>query len=715
MSWFNIIVYLSSILANLIFGLVVFFRNPKNITNRFFALFTLPLAGWLMTLFILANSSSYQLVSLSARLNSAFLILIGYALFYFAYYFPKKTFKLTSLLNVAFTLETFGLILLSLLTLEITEVGLVVGERLTAYGRLYPLFVIHFLIYSGSALLILLSKREKFKGFPRAQIDCLLFGFSGALSFGMLMHILLPWLLGMHNLQLLRPLSTLFLLGFTAYGMIKFRLMDIRLMVTRTVAYFLLILFIGFLVASGLYAFSVLVIGQSIEKSQIYISILLVLFILFAFPTFNRFFEKITDRLFYKGRYETATLLRKLSLITASTLSLDDLIKSVLTELKQNIKVTAGSVLLIKDSQVLGVKTIQEKQSFFQNKKEMAEFLKTIKNENKILVFDELGEGEIKKVFRKFGVRVSIPLQVRGEKVGFLLLGEKASGEIFSAQDIAVFEILGPELAVAVQNALAYEEIRRFNITLREEIKKATRELRRANERLKGLDRLKDEFLSVATHELRTPMTAVKGYIDMILSGDTGRINQKTKEFLSEAYEVTDRLAKLVNDMLDVSLIEQKRLTLEIKEIDLSDQVKKIVGQLAPLAKEKGLSLTYKPPKKPLFVKADSAKVSQILHNLIGNAIKFTKEGGVTITHEESDDYIVTRIKDTGVGISKADKDKLFHKFTRIDEGRKREQGGTGLGLYISKGLVENMGGEIWVQSKLNKGSTFIFSLPKAK
>lgn len=708
-------VYSLSILASLVLGLVVFFRNPKNIVNRFFTLFTLPIAGWLVTLFILANVSSYHLVSLSARLNSAFLVLLGFALFYFAYYFPEKTFSLTPVLNFAFTLETFGLITFTLLTLEITGVKLVAGESLTTYGRLYPLFVIHFLIYSGSSLLVLLSKRTKFRGFPRAQIECLLLGLAGALILGVMLHILLPWLFNVYNLQLLRPLSILVFLGITAYGMVKFRLMDLRLVAARTVSYFFLIFLIGLLMASGLYAFNVLVVGKSIERSQILISILLVLFILFAFPTFSRFFEGISDKIFFKGRYETAALLRKLSMITASTLSLDDLIKNVLGEVSEKMKMTRSSVVLLRDSKVLEVKPAKTKLFSSLSMKKLTDFLKTIKDERKILVFDELREGKIKETFRRFGISLVVPLIAGGEKAGFLLLGEKSSGEIYSSQDIAVLEILGPELAVAIQNASAYEEIRRFNITLKNEIERATRELRRANERLRELDKLKDEFLSIATHELRTPMTAVKGYLDMILSGDSGRINKKTKDFLTEAYDVTDRLANLVNDMLDVSRIEQKRLTLEIKDVDLSLEVKKVIENLAPLATKKRLSFSYKPLKKLPLVKADSAKVRQILNNLAGNAIKFTQKGEITVSHKIENGFVVTQIKDTGVGISKADVKKLFHKFSRIDGGIKREQGGTGLGLYISKGLVENMGGKIEVKSELGKGSTFSFSLPQAK
>jgi len=711
-----ILVYSFSILTNSILALVVFLRNPKSIVNRFFALFTLSIVGWISTLFISTFVTSFRLVNLLTRLNFAFILLLAYTLFYFSYYFPKKTFNLSPLLHFAFAVETFGLIILTLLSFEIAGAGRAVsGVMLTIYGKLYSLFVIHFLVYSASSLFILFSKLKKFKGFLKAQIECLLLGLSSALLFGLIMHLLLPWVFRIYNIHLLRPLSTLFFLGFTSYGIIRLRLLDIRLIVARTVAYFLLVFLIALLVASTVYAFGVFVVGRLAEKVQVLIFTILVLFILFAFPTLNKFLRKITDKIFLRGRYDSAVLLRTLSLITASTLSLEDLIKDVLDELLGKMKIYYASVVLVKDSGILKIKPAIEKHASFLEKKEIAELLELVDSQDKILVFDELKEGRVKTILRKLNLMVFVPLRVRRKKVGFLLLGEKSSGEVYSVQDITVLEILAPGLALAIQNALVYDEIRKFNVTLKEEIKKATMQLRRANVKLKELDELKDEFLSIASHELRTPMTAIRGYIDMILSGDAGEINKKVREFLDTTFVITNRLTSLVNDMLDVSRIERKNLSFKINEIDLSRESKRVIGQLASLAKEKKISLSYKTLKKLPLVKADSAKVCQVLNNLIGNAIKFTEKGGVTISHKIENDFVITEVKDTGIGISEENMEKLFQKFSRIDGSLRREKGGTGLGLYISKGLIEGMKGKIWLKSKSGQGTTLGFSLPRVK
>jgi len=709
-----ILAYPLAILANFALALVVFFRNSKNIANRFFALFTLAMVGWLTTLFFSTFVTSFELVNLLTKLHFAFVLLLVYALFYFAYYFPSQTFNLKPLFHLIFAIETFGMIILTLLSFQLAsgEVSKEIG-LLTIYGQFYPLFVVHFLFYSGAALLILFSKLKKFKGLARAQIQCFLFALSIALVFEITLHLLLPLVFKIQNLYALRPLTTLVFLGVTAYGMVRFRLLNIRLIIARTIAYFLLTFLVVLLVTAALYAFSVFVIGQFIGGTQMFVFTLLVLFILFAFPTLNSFFTKTTSELILKDHYDSPELLRKLSLTIVSSRSLEELLKNVLRILFKKMRVSCAWVGMTTRIELTKMNSNFSNQLFFLKKREVKKFLEVLGQRKRILISEELKEEKIQEVLGKFKIEVLIPLLIREETIGFLLLGEKSTGENYSSQDITVLEILAPELALAIQNVLAFGEISRFNITLKEEIEKATKELRQANEKLQELDKLKDEFLSTATHALRTPMTGIKGYLDMVLAGDAGKINERVKEFLAEALEMTNQLIRLINDMLNVSRLEQQKLALNIKEINLGLEIKKVIGQLSWLAKEKGLKISYQPFKNLPLVKADSVKVNQVLNDLIGNAIQFTERGGIIIDNELKNGLVTTHIEDTGIGINEEDISKLFQKFSKIDNSLRGKRG-TGLGLYISKNLIEAMGGRIWVKSALGKGSTFSFSLPKA-
>ncbi|MFZ5438023.1 MAG: CHASE domain-containing protein [Patescibacteria group bacterium] len=230
----------------------------------------------------------------------------------------------------------------------------------------------------------------------------------------------------------------------------------------------------------------------------------------------------------------------------------------------------------------------------------------------------------------------------------------------------------------------------------------------------KDLARMKDEFVSVASHELRTPLTAIDGLISMIIDGDYGKVAKNIQEPLKDVKSSSKRLINLVNDMLNVSRIEAGKLEYNFSKFNLKELIQEQAKLLNIVAQEKNLSLEFI-ALTDLVVEADRDKVSQILNNLLGNALKFTTKGKITITTKKDDTHAFVYVADTGVGIKDSDKDKLFEKFKQFDTGKMR-QAGTGLGLYISKQICQNMRGDLkLVESKLGKGSVFAFSLPLTK
>ncbi len=225
------------------------------------------------------------------------------------------------------------------------------------------------------------------------------------------------------------------------------------------------------------------------------------------------------------------------------------------------------------------------------------------------------------------------------------------------------------------------------------------------------LEKTRKEFVSLVSHELRTPMTGIKGWISMILEGDAGKINPQVKQYLEEAYKNNERLLKLIEDILNVSRIEQGRLSLNPAKMDISTAIKEVITTLEIEARNQGLYLKYEESKQKLpLVWVDSDKVKEVLMNLLGNGLKFTEKGGITVRNEIRGNKILTYVSDTGIGISKESLPHIFEKFFRA--GGIQQVSGTGLGLFITKGMVENMGGDIWVESQEGKGSVFSFSLP---
>lgn len=228
------------------------------------------------------------------------------------------------------------------------------------------------------------------------------------------------------------------------------------------------------------------------------------------------------------------------------------------------------------------------------------------------------------------------------------------------------------------------------------------------------LAKLKDEFVSLASHELRTPMTAIKGFISMILDGDFGTVPQKLQEPIAVIGESANRLIHLVNDMLNVSRIEAGRLKFNLVNVTPGNLVTEVVNSLQPIAKEKNLTLTTEISiSEDISIQADIDKFKQVLHNLIGNSLKFTDKGGITVKVIVQKEMVEFQVIDTGVGIAPADQEKLFNKFQQVSSSQAGKPAGTGLGLYLSKELVQRQGGEMWISnSEVGKGSTFSFTLP---
>jgi two-component system cell cycle sensor histidine kinase PleC len=244
------------------------------------------------------------------------------------------------------------------------------------------------------------------------------------------------------------------------------------------------------------------------------------------------------------------------------------------------------------------------------------------------------------------------------------------------------------------------------------EKKKADEKIKEQMEELKSLDELKNQFLSITSHELRTPMTPMKAQLEMLLEGYFGNLDENQKQSVTMILRNTERLDKLIVDILDISRLQSGRLKLELKKVQPADCIKESMENMKSLVDEKNIAVTIKINKLPKII-IDKDRITQVLTNLIDNAIKFTPENGnITIGAEKQKNDILVEVKDTGIGISEKNLKKIFLPFFQIDSTYSRKYKGTGLGLAICKGIVEQHGGKILVKSKLGKGSTFYFTLP---
>ena len=246
------------------------------------------------------------------------------------------------------------------------------------------------------------------------------------------------------------------------------------------------------------------------------------------------------------------------------------------------------------------------------------------------------------------------------------------------------------------------------------ERKRMEEQIQQANKKLKKLDEMKSDFISTVSHELRTPVAIMRQGVSVCLDGVAGQITPKQKDLLSNIMENIDHLDRLVTDLLDISKIESGKVKLHLSTIDIEKVLEKIKTNFYTRATKKGIRFNMELSGSPIVLLGDEDKIIQIFNNLVSNAIRYTPFGGsVVIRVKEKENVIECCVEDTGIGISRKDIPKLFSKFEQFGRVVDSEYKGTGLGLAIAKGLVEKHGGKIWVESELDKGTTFYFTLKR--
>lgn len=337
------------------------------------------------------------------------------------------------------------------------------------------------------------------------------------------------------------------------------------------------------------------------------------------------------------------------------------------------------------------------------------------------VLYPALSTEWVKDFQEKLGIKTSIvfPVTAKDKVLGALIFSLNKDKSKISSEEWAILDSFVGAVGIALDNALLFQSL---NIT--------TAQLASANQRLQELDKLKDDFVSVASHELRTPMTAIKSYLWMGLN-KYGNLPERTKpdlkaksiyklpedvqKYMSRAYISVERLINLVNDMLNISRIESGRIALRLTDVDLIQLANDVLAEVKAKAAEKDIKLKLNVHIFPKVL-ADPDKIHEVYLNLIGNALKFTPTGGtITVDFRQKNPFVYVSIADTGAGVDKEDLSRLFTKFGRLDNSyvASASSDGTGLGLFISKSLIELHQGSITAASEgRGKGTTFTFSLP---
>ncbi len=288
------------------------------------------------------------------------------------------------------------------------------------------------------------------------------------------------------------------------------------------------------------------------------------------------------------------------------------------------------------------------------------------------------------------------------------------ASEYFFVDSLVNFILVGITLILALGFGYILTKSVKMDVQQKEELEVLSQQLVEANIQLKKLDKAKSEFISIASHQLRTPLTAIKGYLSLVVEGSYGQVDNSVKNALQKAYGANERLILLVEDLLNASRIESGRMRYDLVDVHLDDLVSQSCDSLALKAEDEGLYLKVNIPKSPLPVfHVDGNKVREVISNLIDNAIKYTEKGGVEVEFESDSDSVKIIVSDTGIGIQKEEISHLFKKFSRGKNISRLNATGTGLGLFVAKNIIEAHGGKVWAESDgVGKGSRFYIQLP---
>lgn len=598
------------------------------------------------------------------------------------------------------------------------------------YGVLNNLWVIG--VAMGLGLLIraiMLSIGSKAKNPKLMRIVTL--GVLGGVIFGLTTNYILPIASGSYSSVKFAPLVAVILSTSFSYAISAHRLFDLRSSVFRALAYTLSIVTLILIYSVIIYGVLLPVVypGTRFEITGLLLITVGTATSIFFFDKIKTVFDAITDRLFFKNSYNLPKFLDDFNQALINSSDVGELAKSIFKVMGDTLK-TEFFLLVIKHDKFEITIDSRRKESIREvdAKAPLSLIHYHLKSGDRVVLSDYLNKEKYEGLYEildKADASAAIDLSESSKTTGSLrkalesgnfkamLLGPKRSGESYNAQDLDALRIISKELVVGLQNAMRFEEIKLFNLELQHKVDLATGKLREQNKKLVVADELKDDFLSIASHQMRTPISAINGYASILNSGDAGKLNKNQQKFAKIIEDSTKRLSYLINDFLTVSRLKSGKFSIEKTDTDLNKVLKSEVSNLTAQFKAKGVSLKVNIDESLPIIKADESKIRQVMMNLIDNALYYTPaEGEVNVSLKKATSGIIFEVKDSGIGVPKDDQSKLFSKMFRAGNAQKMRPDGTGLGLYLAKKVILGHHGHIIFNSVENEGSTFGFKIP---
>jgi signal transduction histidine kinase len=708
-------------IINLALGLFVFSRDIHSPMSRAFLTMTIFICAWIIASDV-TNSTSVGLAVNDISNRIAYAAGFGVVLsgLLFTYNFPLKRrenqFEASLLAAIG-----FFVIGLSFTTLIAGTVSLEGGALIFDNGSLLWLYVLGFI---GVVLLIvrnLVFLPKQVSRQVKMQARLVLAAFVISACLGLVTNVVIPSVSTDWQTTEIGPFTTIVLVLVVFYAIARHGLFDIRRAAVRTFAYVLTLATLAIIYYFLAFFVSTIVLHtqnqpqvQSVLLNPV--STVLALVLAFIFQPIKRLFDRLTNLAFYRDTYDATEFFSRITRKTSTITDLYTLLHYASSDVSDTLKSQFGAFSIHeRGKRPIFVATIKHPSVALRDLEMLGDYV--TRTNATVVLTDNLSsetteDRAVRRMLKSYQIALALPVIQEQFLSSFLFLGEHLSSR-YTSRDVKALDTIADELGIAIRNALSIHEVKNLNATLQQRIDTATKELRSSNAQLQRLDEAKDEFISMASHQLRTPLTSIKGYISMLMEGDIGPVSDDQKHLLEEAFMSSERMVRLIGDFLNVSRLQTGKFVIDQHPVDLARLVEQELDALETNAKAHDLSFTYKKPKNIPAMNVDEGKIQQVVMNFCDNAMYYSKaKSKIKVSLAVVNKHIEFTVKDTGIGVPLAERDQLFTKFFRATNARKQRPDGTGVGLFLAKKVIDAHNGSMIFESVEGKGSTFGFRLP---
>jgi signal transduction histidine kinase len=696
---------------------LIFILPIRKYLNNISVYFTWAIVGnvlWILGDLILLGAGDSDLAISGGILLLNVSLFAAYFLLMFVLTFPKNTPILPSLsVGWAVPVVVLALLITGQALNPINYVNTLTSPNLVTINNLH--FIVYattLLIYFGAVYVTLYKKWRKSHGLDKLQIKYL--AYAAVLSTGLaaITNLVLP-IFGNTQYLWLGPIFSAIYVVLIPATVSHYQVFDVKYALYQIVSYLSAVFLTGALaVMLASYFISIKPLNLLNSQGQVLVISIIAVICVALFLPIKKFFDALTKKIYSKNQVQTQKLLNEVNQKLVQAISPKDLLVDLSNYLQSQTFASRVGFYITLDS-VENYETTGSKEIF---KDKHWSTLKELLDKNRDpFIYTNATDLDVHKrsLLNNANIQLAIRMNANNQCVGYVLFGPKQNNNPYYLSDIQTLEIIADEIAITIQSIARFEEIAHFNVTLNQKINQATKELKVTNERLLSLDKAKDEFISMASHQLRTPLTSVKGYVSLVLDGDAGQINDTQKKFLTQALTSSQRMVFLIADLLNLSRLKTGTFVIERSDVNLLELIDTELNQLENTSVFQDINLTFKHPKTIPYISLDETKIRQVIMNFIDNALHYTPKGGeITINLKIVDSNLELTVTDTGIGIPKSAQHQLFTKFYRADNAKKIRPDGTGIGLYMAKKIILAHGGKIIFKSTEGKGSTFGFSFP---